>query len=165
MTRAHHVQKAAKDYPEHGIKKGEPYYWWKFRHGGKHFSKSCPRQSQLTQSEFRSSVYSLQEREQPGDQTGLESEVQDIISELEQLRDDAQDKLDNMPESLQQGPTGELLQNRIDSVDGAISELESIDTCFEHDESDEDNTEDEQLTNWLDEKWEEVTSALDGISD
>ena len=60
MPRVHHV-KAAKDYPDHGIKKGEMYFHWKFRYGGKHRSKVRPRSSQLTQSDFLSQMYGIQE--------------------------------------------------------------------------------------------------------
>jgi len=61
MARANFVKAAAKDYPEQGIKKGDSYYWWKFRHGGKRYSKTMPKQSQLTQSEFLSGVWSVEE--------------------------------------------------------------------------------------------------------
>ena len=53
--------------------------------------------------------------------------VEEMVSELESIRDDLQDRLDNMPESLQYAPTGELLQERIDGLDSTIDELESID--------------------------------------
>lgn len=63
MTKAHFVKKAAKDNP--AVKKGEPYWWWKFMVGGrggpKHYSATRPRPSQLTQSEFLSAIYSQQE--------------------------------------------------------------------------------------------------------
>ncbi len=52
MARAHFVKKARKDNPAAGIKAGDSYYWWKFRRGGKHYSKTAPRPSQLTQSEY-----------------------------------------------------------------------------------------------------------------
>ncbi len=53
-------QKAAKDYPEIGVKKGEQYYKWSFRYGGTHKSKTYPRSSQLTQSKY-STVYAALE--------------------------------------------------------------------------------------------------------
>lgn len=56
-----------------------------------------------------------------------EDTVQSIIDELETLRDNCQDNLDNMPEGLQEGDTGQLLQERIDQLEDVISELESID--------------------------------------
>lgn len=53
-------QKAAKDYPDIGVKKGEKYFKWSFRYGGTHKSKTYPRASQLTQSKY-SEVYAAQE--------------------------------------------------------------------------------------------------------
>ena len=38
MPRVHHVKSARKDNPV--AKKGESYYWWKFRYGGKRYSKT-----------------------------------------------------------------------------------------------------------------------------
>jgi len=60
-------QKAAKDYPEIGVAKGETYYKWSFRYGGTHKSKTYPRSSQLTQSKY-SGVYAALE------------EIQDLIN-------------------------------------------------------------------------------------
>ena len=63
-----------------------------------------------------------------------------------------------MPENLQYSPTAELLQERVDSLENGISEIESID--FDYEEKDEEelqelvaedkgiDTEDE---NWQDE--------------
>lgn len=56
-----------------------------------------------------------------------EGTAQSIADELSTIRDNTQDSLDNMPEGLQEGDTGQLLQERIDNLDEAISELESID--------------------------------------
>jgi DNA-directed RNA polymerase subunit RPC12/RpoP len=78
-----------------------------------------------------------------------ESTAQSIADELETLRDNCQDNLDNMPEGLQEGDTGQLLQERIDCLDNVITELEGIDydatkqeiecnTDREDDESEED---------------------------
>ena len=43
-----------------------------------------------------------------------------------------EDSLDNMPESLQYAPTGELLQERIDACDNAMNEVDSA--CQEPDQ-------------------------------
>ncbi len=53
-------QKAGKDYPDQGIKKGDTYYKWSFRYGGTHKSLKRPRPSQLTQSKH-STVYACLE--------------------------------------------------------------------------------------------------------
>lgn len=62
MPRVHFVKKARKDVSNSDIKKGESYYWWKFRFGGKCVSRTPPKQSQLTQSDFLSQIYKIQDR-------------------------------------------------------------------------------------------------------
>ena len=56
-----------------------------------------------------------------------ENTAQSIADELSNIRDETQDSLDNMPYGLQEGDTGQLLQERIDNLDSAISDLEAID--------------------------------------
>lgn len=182
MPRVTHVKAARKDVPDTDIKAGESYYWWKFRYGPKRTSKTMPKQSQLTQSEFWGTVYAMQEREQV-DFDMLSDELDQMKSELEELRDSQQEKLDNMPEGLQQGSTGEMLQNRYDSLDSAVSELDGIDipdedtiveeVKDEHDEDDwkalsEERQKEliaERKTEKADELWSEITAALENISD
>ena len=116
------------------IDKGESYYTWSFMNGGTYYSKTPPRASQLTSSEFMSTYYGIQESVEDFETTDLDelvSFVDDIKSSLEDLRDETDDKFNNMPESLQGGPTGELLQERVDSLDSTISEFEDIDFDFE----------------------------------
>ena len=61
MPQVHFVKKARKTNKTLGIKKGDSYYWWKFRYGGKHVSTKHPRPSQLTQSDFLGTALGLQE--------------------------------------------------------------------------------------------------------
>ena len=56
-----------------------------------------------------------------------EDTPQEIMDHLEELRDELQERLDNMPESLQESDTGSLLQDRIDGLEAAMSDLELID--------------------------------------
>ena len=108
----------------------------------------------------------------------FESIRDDLVSELEDLRDETQDRLDNMPESLQYSPTGELLQERIDRLEDAISDLEDIDDFedadpedFEDDRDDYDSDEEFQdaLNDWIyetnDEKSDEIISDLQDALD
>jgi hypothetical protein len=127
MPRVHHVKKARKDNPV--AKVGEPYYWWKFRHGGKKFSKTYPKQSQLTQSEFLSQAYALNETladlaSESIDELRMDAEQ--IASDFRQLGEEQEEKLYNMPDSLQEGPTGELLQQRRDDCDDIAQQLEDV---------------------------------------
>lgn len=139
MAKAQFVKKARKDIPSAGIKAGESYYWWSFRFGGKHYSKTPPKPSQLTGSAFMSQFLSIQEQfqELEADES-LEDNVQNLKDELESLKDETQGSLDNMPEGLQQGSTGELLQERIDAIDGWISDLDAIDFSFDDEERNEE---------------------------
>lgn len=146
------------------IKKGEPYYWWQFMNGGKHISKDRPRQSQLTQSNYMQTLYVIQENMEDTDvndftEAGeLESFRDDIVTSLEELRDETQDSLDNMPEHLQDTSTaGQLLTERIEALESAIDELESLDFDYDPDEVDlaaEDM--DEHFKNWAAEKLDEM---------
>lgn len=61
------------------------------------------------------------------DYTLMEGVNDDIAAALQEICDDVQDRLDNMPGGLQEGDVGQLLQERIDSLENAISDLESID--------------------------------------
>lgn len=56
-----------------------------------------------------------------------EDTASDISSSLQEIEDDLQERLDNMPEGLQEGDAGQLLQERIDALEDAISELDCID--------------------------------------
>lgn len=112
------------------------YYWWKFRYGGKRYSKNRPRASQLTQSNYYSSILSLLEDIEDTDtlnigQEELESMRDEWVSQINDIASECQDSLDNMPESLQDAPTGELLQQRVQSMEEWADELESVDIDFE----------------------------------
>ena len=50
-----------------------------------------------------------------------------LIDDLEALQDEQQEKLDNMPEQLQDSVTGQLLQDRIDGLECAKDALSLID--------------------------------------
>lgn len=127
------AQRAGKDYPEHGIKKGATYYKWslRFSHYGRgvtYRSATHPRASQTTSSAFWQETLSIgEELEDLTVDRANEAGVEDIISLIRDHAAEQQDKFDNMPEGLQQGSTGELLQERADSLEEWASDLESID--------------------------------------
>jgi len=134
MPRVHHVKKARKDNPV--CKAGESYYWWKFRYGGKRFSLTRPRPSQLTQSAYFGGLRALCEQiedTEVNDNDDFTSLRDEVASELQTIGSEAQESLDNMPEQLQYAPTGELLQERVDACENASSEVEGIDE-FDEDE-------------------------------
>ncbi len=173
MPKVTFVKSARKDNPV--AKKGESYYWWAFMQGGrggpKRYSKERPKQSQLTQSDFWGAVYSLQEaNEKPPHFDDLESKIEEIKSDLGSIRDDTQDKYDNLPTGLQEGSSGELLQERIDAIENVINEMDGFDLSIEYGDAPEGETEDqkdareeEMRENRAGEIWDEVTSTLGDI--
>lgn len=166
MPRVTFVKKAQKDNPV--CKKGESYYWWKFRYGGKRYSLTRPRGSQLTQSAYYSTIRSIAEEVEdtevtdPSDLDGIASSAAD------QLRDAGQECMDNrenMPESLQESDSGMLLEERNDTCEAGADQLESMDFSFtsELDEDDEDVTDEDreqELQDWVDATKEEILEAI-----
>ena len=74
----------------------------------------------------------------------------DLVSELESLRDEVQERFDNIPEQLQDGEAGSLLQERIESLEEAISDIENEDLdSFEDWKDNEGYGEGEDFTYWL----------------
>lgn len=114
MARATFVKSARKDNPV--VKKGEPYYWWKFRYGGMHYSKLPPRPSQLTGSPFLSAIYgaleSLEDLKPPLDRESAAEALRFAAEEIEQAGTEQEDNLQNMPDGLQQGETGLMMEQR-----------------------------------------------------
>lgn len=152
MARAVFVKKARKD--NSAVKAGESYWWWSFRFGGKYYSKTRPRPSQLTQSDFMSQILELGEEidDLSVTITTIETLVDirdDIADRIQVLGEEQSDKFENMPEGFQEGPTGELLENRYEESVSMADQLEAVDL--------EDFDEDEmKLEEWLAEKIEEL---------
>jgi len=117
--------KAAKDYPSLGIKKGENYFRWKVRTraagGVEYKSKTYPRPSQLNFG-FTGKIGDIEL-----DMGKCES-IEDLRGYAEQIRElgeECGESFDNMPEGLQQGDTGQLLEERRDGCEGWADEVES----------------------------------------
>ena len=91
-----------------------------------------------------------------------EDTAQEIADELSNIQDECQDSLDNMPEGLQEGDTGQLLQERIDTLGDVISELESIsyESIKEEAESDFDSEYEEGTPEYQNELEGEIHSQL-----
>ena len=95
-------------------------------------------------SEFRSQWYVIDETLGRIDALCAE-DVRMAVTDLEALRDKTQEKHDNMPDSLQQGSTGEQLEGRVDACDQAISELEDIASRMDDTAEDDDTTNSESM--------------------
>jgi len=137
------VKSARKDYPESGIKKGDAYYKWKFNFGPEYKSKTYPRRSQLTRSDFLGQLYELQDGIEDrfkgmADEADIQNELDMLIDEIQTLSNEQQERLDGMPEHLQStSSSGEILQERIDSLESWLSDLGGIDTYIDEELSEE----------------------------
>lgn len=155
MTSVHHVKKARKD--NEVVKAGEPYYWWKFGpHFPKQLSATPPKAWQLTTSPFLQTLYQIQEDISTAKVTTADDLAELIsgwVGQIIELRDETEESLSNMPEGLQEGDTGQLLQERIDGLENWESELDGID-LEPPDDADDD---------WLEERLEEAQAADAGL--
>lgn len=165
------------------VKKGETYYSWAFAFSPKQISLTYPKRQQLTRSSFLTAVYDIQDSlEAIGADTpeDLQSLRDGILEEIRELAEQTQESLDNMPDSLQSSPTGELLQERIDALESWADDLEGIelddyddpdeqiivDNIAEGNETFEDLDPDEvqefkdnHLQEWIDEKIDEIQNT------
>lgn len=118
---------AAKDYPQFGIVKGQKHYHWK-RKTGPYTSQEYrqvdpPRIEQLTSSAFRIAIHHIEkQRDEITDPSGID----DLITAVEELAGEQREKFDNMPEGLQQGDTGQTLEQQADTLDAAAEEFGTI---------------------------------------
>lgn len=155
MPKVHSVKAARKDVPNSDIKKGESYFWWAFMVGGrggpKRVSRTYPRPSQLTQSEYLSTCYAAQESVEDAnvaDIDGLIATIEAARDDISNQADECDSKYNNMPENLQQGDTGQLLESRrdaaqvmVDVLDDVIGQLNDLSSEMdsEHDEDEDDD--------------------------
>lgn len=143
MAQVHKVEHAQKDYPEQGIKRGDSYFWYKQKimSGGRWSSRltrslTQPTASEMTQSEYQRQLIGIRAGVSfhgADSMDELETTREGLVTLLSELRDEQQDKLDNLPDSLKEAPVGQLLQERYDELDGVISELESVDIPDDND--------------------------------
>lgn len=114
---------------------GSSYRWWAFRFGGKRVrcmkSECSPRASELTNNEYMSTLLSCEERLDDavgefidnGDLDALKSEMGEVADEVDEHGQEQQGKFDGMPEGLQQGDTGQLLEQRAEACDTLAGEI------------------------------------------
>lgn len=116
------------------INKGDGYFWFANLIGRtstrKVFCASHrPKQSDMTTSDKLAALYAAQENLEAAIATASSVEditaaLQDAIAKAEQVRDEYQESLSNMPEQLQSSAFGEAIQKKIDSIEEWISSLE-----------------------------------------
>jgi hypothetical protein len=134
------TQRAGKDYPDEGIKKGDTYYSWQFYTGPVHRSATYPKPSQLTGSEKKAAALRAYEDLQAA--VAAATTPEDVKSALEQASADAQDAIDMYEESIsnleEAFPGGcpnldtanderDAVQEFLDACDSAASDVEGLD--------------------------------------
>lgn len=118
---AHKCGKCGADIP-----KGSAYLWWKFRFGGKYIRCSkpecAPKGSDLTQSEYLGAAADFEDSFNSAEDLDV---LREIADEIRNLGQEQEDKRSNMPDSLQESDTGNLLQERAEACENTASEIES----------------------------------------
>lgn len=121
------VQRVArKDYPSSGIKKGDTYWYVKLKlqRGGIVKRSRAPfKRSQLTTSDYLGPLYDWED-----DKSAIVSmdDAQEFAERIRELGEEQQAKLDNMPEGLKDGDTGQMIQARAEACETAACEIEEI---------------------------------------
>ena len=156
---------------EPGDESSASYWHWSMKtaYGSvKRLSKTHPRPSQMTLSDFWSQVYGLQEdfEDRVIDFESIEEVKQEAADRIREIGEECREKFDNMPEGLQQGSSGELLEQRADSCEEAADAIESLD---QPDENDFDNPDefadgsdeyDMALEDWKQERADEILQEI-----
>lgn len=150
MASITHVKKSRKAYRcskcGKEIPRGSPYV-----RGDLNFSPSiirceaCGLESwEVTTSDYQLRVGEVVYRWQSNNSTetgDLEDTLDNIKSELDDIKCELEDRLDNMPEGLKDSDTGSILQERIDGLDSAISDLENIDCDIDEEDDEQEKAE------------------------
>lgn len=125
---------ARKDYPAQGIVKGDTYYKVSLKTGPRSSktlrSKTPFKRHQLTGSDYLQRVYLLADETIPA--ISSPDDVESIKNEVGEIRDEIEEKLENMPDGLREGTTGQLLQERLDELEDFLNSLESLEFMEEH---------------------------------
>lgn len=151
MPKLNHVKKARKARPEHNIAVGDSYYWWQFAFSPRSVSKTMPRRSQLTRSEFLGALYDLED--ELGSVNFDFDSVEDFIQQVRDLGEEQAEKVYNMPESLQESPAAETLNERAEAMETWASEMDDVFSRL-----DDELSQDEK-----DELLEEITDTTAGL--
>lgn len=164
---------ARKDYPQQGIKAGDTYYYAKIKmqRGGRVIRSKTPlKPSQLTNSPFKSGWLAMQEAWQESGRDG--DAMREAAEAIRSLGEEAQGSFDNMPEGLQQGDTGQLLearangcQEKADALDSLADEWDALEEPVEPLGDLEDDAENDQAQETYEEGLSEYESEVERLQD
>ncbi len=130
MAKVQHIR-ARKEIPSIGVKPGDMYYKVKLRSGNgsvKRVSKTPFRPSQLTLSAFLSAWRGFSEQiEDLALDDDLYDNLQSLAGEMRALGEEQTASRENMPDGLQNSPTGELLETRANNCETWADAIEQLD--------------------------------------
>ena len=132
MATAHYQKRARKDYPEFGIKAGEPYWWWRFYMGPKIMSKRKPKRSQLTKSWYLQRIYDCEDQilaldADQLDMADLIDNIEEIHDRLEAAYDLCESKLEACPKEMWDTERGaQILRNRMTLLKPVLHRLKAL---------------------------------------
>jgi hypothetical protein len=101
------------------VKGGQEYFAWKRKGQPYSYSITYP-QFPILKSEWEENTERFQESISNAEELD-EDEKQELVTEIEEYRDELQSRLDNMPYQLQESS---VLNERIEELDNMLSELE-----------------------------------------
>lgn len=142
------------------IEVGQEYFFWQFAYSPKrtrHVSCGKPKPSELTQSKLSAAYAAIESCEEslPGldEAADIASALRDCAQEIDNVRQEYQDGLDNMPDGLrdaaENGQTGETMQSLEDfqqNLESAADDIEGEDAPEEADDGEELE---ETRENWI----------------
>lgn len=88
--------------------------------------------------------------------------LNDCAQQAEDCREEYQESLDNMPEGLQEGPTGEDIQEKIEMLDGWQQDLESWEPSNDFDPEQYDSKQ-EGWEIWVEDVIQEARDLVDSL--
>lgn len=168
------------------IAKGDSYYWFKFRYGGKHVrcGKHFPRTSELTQSDKLSTAWAAVEAiddavaafgeiavksadDKDALKAGIEtlkSDVESAKEEIEQVGQDYLDSKDNMPENFQDGDQAQDMEAKANSLEEFAQELDEalseLDELIEKIDTEIGDQKPDDVVEWLSDIQDDAASAV-----
>ena len=125
-----HERRAGKDYPEHGIKKGDTYYAWSFYRQKERKSKTRPKPSQLTNVASESTMLSAYEQGEPQ----CPDDIREMISTLEEALGEEQEKRDALEEHFAGTEKYNMVEANCGELESAIDELTEIADAWEEED-------------------------------
>ncbi len=183
MAKVTHVKKARTDVYQHGLKtpadnkqkfnldkskprdekdtviipKGSSYYTWQLFHSPQQYSLTPPTKRQLTNNAHLLQMYDFEDvlSGLSPDNDDFVGEVESLISEVENYKDELDGRLNNMPDHLQEADSGQILTERIDSLDGFLDELNNVDLEIDIEEEVDEHELELEREDETDDEWEE----------